>query len=69
MKSIGKCRVCGSVGETRQFDFYAFGSEGVEMCMACQISTSNFIKAMAEASNRAKATMAKVLKYAEVRTN
>lgn len=48
------CRICGCEGKTRHFDFYAFGSEGVEMCEACQIATSNFIKSMAEACGRAK---------------
>jgi hypothetical protein len=48
------CRICGGEGKTRHFSFYAFGSEGVEMCEACQIATSNFIRSMAEACSRAK---------------
>jgi hypothetical protein len=55
-------RICGSNGETRHFSFYAFGSEGVEMCESCQIATSHFIKSLAEACTRTKFNVLRKMK-------
>lgn len=63
------CRVCGSTGVLgemfRDYEIYAFGSEGVLLCGACQITLSEFVRAMAGAAGRAKMSMARAHKVTE----
>lgn len=56
------CRICGSKDEVKHFSFYCFGSEGVNLCINCQIQVSNFIKALGELSGRVKLNTIKAYK-------
>jgi hypothetical protein len=49
------CDICGCKGETKHYSFYVFGSEGVNLCESCQITTSKYLRGMMEACNRTKA--------------
>jgi hypothetical protein len=38
------CDVCESDNQSRHFDLYVFGSEGVILCLQHQIKVGNFIR-------------------------
>lgn len=56
---MGECRICGRNGETRHLPIYVTGSEGVDVCQACEIDIVNFIRSMMSTSARTKLALIK----------
>jgi hypothetical protein len=49
-----RCNVCGDqVAQTKHLDLYAFGSEGVNACNACESAIIGFIRVLNAQSIRA----------------
>ena len=57
-----RCRICGSLGETRHLPIYVSGSEGLEICHQCEMSLVEYLRQMIHASVRARNAFAKSYK-------
>lgn len=57
------CNICSSPEETKHYSLYVTGSEGVNLCNACQIAVCEFIRRMSSACNRQAIQTAKIIKF------
>jgi hypothetical protein len=58
MKTEIQCDICNSTNQTRHFELYAFGSEGVWLCLKHQCDVNKFILDMQHAEMRIKRDVA-----------
>ena len=49
-----KCNICDSDREVKHLSIYAFGSEGVYICIGCQAFLSEHLRRMRELAGRVK---------------
>ena len=54
MKECHICQVNRNPEEIKHLPIYAFGSEGINVCEACQIAISEFVRVMQSTANRSR---------------
>lgn len=52
---IGRCLLCKEIQEIRYIDLYVIGSEGLDICHACEMEVVAAIKAIANQKGRDRA--------------
>ena len=49
-----KCDICDNTKEVKYFSFYVFGSEGINLCLDCQIMICELLRKVRNAVVRGR---------------